>query len=129
MSSAPGRRSIVWITGGFPQVRVYEGAIQIALEKINGWNVLINKVDARNIQTMIEFADATGGEAYYNRNDLVTAMEDAVADTRSTCVLGFYLGDKDRDHRFHELKVQVDWPVAVVRCRRGYLPAALSDSP
>ena len=138
MSRAPGRKSIVWVTGGFPQIHAYEGTIQKALEKIDGWNVAIYPVDARgltvgsgagNIQTMIEFADSTGGEAYYNRNDLGAAIEDAAADTRSTYVVGFYLGDKERDHRFHELKVRVDRPGAVVRCRRGYSPDALSALP
>jgi hypothetical protein len=119
MSASPGRRSIVWITGGFPPVPAYDGTIQRALNGFNDLNVALYPVDARgltpgdgskNIQTMEQFADATGGLAYYNRNDLSVAIEAAVEDLKFTYVMGFYLNDKDRDRRYHTLKVETDRP-------------------
>jgi VWFA-related protein len=135
MRDAPGRKSIVWITGGFPQIHAYEGAIQRALAKINDMNVAIYPIDARgltfatairNIRMMEQFAESTGGVAYYNGNDISAAIEEAVKDSRVTYAIGFYLSDKERDRRFHELKVTVKRPGAIVRCRRGYTPASTS---
>ncbi len=137
MSGTAGRKSIVWITGGFPRVRAYESVIQKTLNQVNEANVAIYPVDARglmlnggarNIETMEQFADATGGEPYYNRNDISVATEEAMEDSRSTYVVGFYLGDKDRDHRFHELRVEVDRPGAVLHYRRGYTPPVASSN-
>ena len=77
-----------------------------------------------NIETMQQFAEATGGVAYYNGNDVAMAVEVAMEDSRFTYVPGFYLNDRDRDRRFHMLRVEVDRPKTVLRYRRGYTPVA-----
>jgi VWFA-related protein len=93
MSGAAGRKSIVWITGGFPRIQAYDGTIQKTLNKINDSNVAIYPIDARgltlggaasNLQTMELFAESTGGEACYNRNDVSVAIEEAIEDSKST---------------------------------------------
>jgi VWFA-related protein len=77
---------------------------------------------SKNIQTMEQFAGATGGLAYYNRNDLSVAIEAAIEDLKFTYVMGFYLNEKDRDRRYHTLKVETDSPGTTLRFRRGYTP-------
>ena len=127
ISDAPGVKSIVWITGGFPQIQSYNRAIKRALNRINEANVAIYPVDARglmlssgvrNIGTLEQFANATGGEAYYNRNDVSTLIEMASEASRSAYMVGFYLSDNDRG--FHELKVQVNRRGAELHYRRSY---------
>ena len=134
MSKAPGRKSMVWITGGFPSVKAYDGAIETVLQQINQADVSVYPVDARglmlrhgsNFQAMDRFAESTGGRAYYNGNDVAGSIEDAVADSRSTYTIGFYLSGGERDRRFHTLKVEVDRPGASLRYRRGYSPSNAS---
>ena len=46
-------------------------------------------------------------------------MEDA----RTGYVVGFYLGDGDEDGRYHELKVKLNRPGALLHCRCGYTVA------
>ena len=130
MGSASGRKSILWITGGFPPNTDYNNRIDAAVSAINEANVAVYPVDARgllvgsgaaiNIQTMQRFAESTGGQAYYNRNDVDREIEEAVEDSRYTYALGFYLTDKDLDGRFHELKVSAARPGLTLHYRRGY---------
>ncbi|MGA3239252.1 MAG: hypothetical protein ABSG03_23500 [Bryobacteraceae bacterium] len=46
-------------------------------------------------------------------------MEDA----RTGYVVGFYLGDGEEDGRYHELKVKLNRPGALLHCRCGYTVA------
>ncbi|HLH18285.1 MAG TPA: hypothetical protein VKX45_13775 [Bryobacteraceae bacterium] len=73
-----------------------------------------------NIQTMERIADSTGGEALYKRNDIAAAVEEAAEDSRFTYVLGFYAANGDRDSKFHQLRVEVTRPGAVLHYRHGY---------
>ncbi len=134
MSNAPSRKSIVWITGGFPSMQAYDSAIEAVLRQINQADVSVYPVDARglmlrhgsNFPVMDRFAESTGGRAYYNGNDVAGSVEDAVADSRSAYTIGFYLSGGERDRRFHTLKVEVDRPGASLRYRHGYSPSNTS---
>jgi VWFA-related protein len=135
MSGAPGRKSIVWITDGFPLNQEWEAAFERIINKLNDANVALYTVDARGlsmsagyIRTLRFFADATGGFAFYNRNDVAVGIQAAIEDSESTYVVGFYLGDKERDRRVHNLKVEVDRRGATLRYRRSYSPFAASRS-
>lgn len=70
--------------------------------------------------TMKELAARTGGRAYYNTNDLKSAIRDAVADARVTYTLGYYPSDEKFDGKFHDIKVKVNRPGVNVRYRKGY---------
>jgi VWFA-related protein len=72
------------------------------------------------VDTMKGFADATGGEAFYDRNDIDTAMKEAIADAHANYTIGFYLPDADADGTFHKLRVLADRRVASLQYRQGY---------
>lgn len=74
----------------------------------------------QNQETMLALAERTGGEAYYNRNDLDRAIRQAVEDARVTYVLGYYPTHDTWDGRFRKLKVQVRRRGVEVRYRTGY---------
>jgi hypothetical protein len=130
MAAGAGRKSIVWLTGGFANFPEYSDAFTNTMRAINDANVAIYPVDARglavssragiNITLMRRFAEQTGGQAYYDRNDVGEAIVEAVADSRYTYSLGFYLSDKDLDGRFHVLKVRVNRSGLVLHARNGY---------
>ena len=121
LALVPGRKSVFWITQGFPP-GLLRGTQQPAWDKtfteLNEANVAVNTVDSRGLWrgsnpntgtllTMQTVADATGGKAYFGRNDLDTAMADGIAASRVSYTLGFYLDDKERDDKFHDLHVGV----------------------
>lgn len=129
-----GRKSVFWITQGFPPY-LLRAAQQPAWDKtfteLNEANVQVNTVDSRGLfrgsnpntgtlLTMQTVADATGGKAYFGRNDLDTAMADGIAVSRASYTLGFYLGDSERDDKFHALHVRVARSGLQLFYRQGY---------
>lgn len=133
LGSQPGRKSVFWITQGFPPWLLrgeYDGPWSSTISALNDANVAVNTVDSNGLGgpprmwgrggtlSMIQLADRTGGHAYYNRNDLDAAIAQGVVDSRSGYMLGFYL--TDLDDKFHELKVRVNRPGLTLNYRRGY---------
>jgi VWFA-related protein len=74
--------------------------------------------------TILALADETGGKAYYNTNDLATAVQHALSDSDATYLVGFYPAEETLDGKFHELKVKVRAKGTDVRYRRGYFATA-----
>jgi VWFA-related protein len=73
-----------------------------------------------NFTTMDDLAEATGGHAFYNANDLDVSIRRAIDDSRDTYVLSYYPAMAQWDGSFHEIKVEVKQPGVQVRSRRGY---------
>lgn len=59
-------------------------------------------------QTMLLLADATGGKAYRNANDIAPALTEITSAAEYTYTLGFYPDAKTLDARNHDLKVSVN---------------------
>jgi VWFA-related protein len=132
LSKLPGRKSVFWITEGFPpvQLRNMDAAWDSTIAALNDANIQINTVDADGlggpdrlwglggILAQQQIADRTGGTAYFHRNDLDAAMASGIADARSSYTLGFYL--TQIDGTYHELKVRVDRPGVQLNHRQGY---------
>jgi len=68
-------------------------------------------------------ADATGGFAAVNRNDLNGAFDRIVAENSSYYMLGFYSTNDRRNGRYRKLEVRVTRPGLRVRNRAGYYEA------
>ncbi len=75
---------------------------------------------AEQMNTMRAFADATGGTACLNSNDLAKCVRRAVDDSRSYYLLGFYLNPDDRTPGWRKLKLHVAADGAHVRARDGF---------
>jgi VWFA-related protein len=133
LKNLPGRKSIFWVTQGFPpaQIRdVNQAGWDQTFANLNDANIEVNTVDSNGIGgpprfwgpgailTLQHVAEKTGGRAYYHRNDLDGAMALGIADSRSSYTLGFYLTKPDG--KYHELKVRVDRPGLQLNYRRGY---------
>ncbi len=139
MAILPGRKSVIWISGGFSwrQLATSSGpSFDAAAVAMNDANVALYAVDARplpystetNIATMKRFAEATGGKAYYHRNDIDKAILEAMEDLQVSYTLGFYLSDDEQDGKFHPLKVSVNRRGLELRYRRGYFSGADSSA-
>jgi len=124
-----------------PLAPVYERTIQM----LNDANIALYPVDARGLvtffpdasttrmtglesfnralfessrDTMMGFAEMTGGKAFYNRNDLDVAFGKAADDSESYYMLGYYL-DKNAKPGWHKLQVKVK-ESGHVRARNGF---------
>ncbi|HVY93883.1 MAG TPA: VWA domain-containing protein, partial [Bryobacteraceae bacterium] len=132
LRSLPGRKSVFWITEGFPPRMIRnDPAWDKTFTNLNDANIAVNTVDTDGLGGPTRFwgpggtlsvrmvAERTGGEAFYHRNDLDGAMAQGIQDSRSGYTLGFYL--TDLDGKYHELKVVVHRPGLDLNYRRGYL--------
>jgi VWFA-related protein len=168
-SGVPGRKSIVWLTGGIP-LDLYDQAnlptgrdlstlYEHTLQALNQANISIYPVDVRGLVTfgygnasqastaisqtafrtggqvnvmassqleaanhtnLSNFAEMTGGRAFYNSNDLATGMQQASDDASDYYMLGYYLDRKVYDAGWRKLKVKVDKPGVHVLARTGF---------
>jgi VWFA-related protein len=73
--------------------------------------------------TMNFLARRTGGRAFYNRNDLDSAIRSAIDDSRVTYTLGFYPTHGRWNGKFRDLKVRVARPGLRLLHRAGYYAA------
>jgi len=72
------------------------------------------------IDTFNEFADMTGGKAFYNTNDLASSFKRAADDASSYYLAGYYLDTHNKNAGWRELRVKVDKKDTEVRARDGF---------
>ncbi|HLK62229.1 MAG TPA: VWA domain-containing protein [Bryobacteraceae bacterium] len=140
LSHIPGRKHLIWMSSGFPMVIngsvvpgarpgevVYVGEIERALAKLNSADVAVYSVDPCGLSvkpcghrdSLMEFAERTGGAAYLDRNDTDVALREAFEDMGASYVLGFHL-PPDATPGLHELHVKVSRPHVQLRYRESY---------
>lgn len=122
LTGIPGRKNLIWLSRRFvvnPRV----------LAKFDAANVAMYPVDVDGVcrlcppppkDQMRAIARATGGVAYFERNDLDIAMRQAISDGRASYELGFYQPDGNAKPGFHQILVRVNRPGVTLRYRTAY---------
>jgi VWFA-related protein len=87
-------------------------------------NMKVTRDPNTNIHSMIQIADATGGKAYYNRNDLDRGVRKALDDSREVYVMTYYPKAFTEDGAYHQISVRSSRPGVQLRFRRGYYATA-----
>ena len=82
---------------------------------------------ADNFPTMDEFARRTGGQAFYNINDIQGAIRQVIDSSRLTYLLAYYPTNTVWNGKFHKIKVKVDRPGVRLQYRDGY--SAVAEPP
>ncbi len=140
LSSLPGRKNIVWLSGSFPFAfdphmhtsfhTVVTIPVLNRMEEIGRFltnaNVAVYPVFAPGLGSgeppgldlMLDLAEKTGGRAFYNTNGLARSMRQAADEALAVYTLGFYVEDADDD--FHELQVEINREGVEARHREGY---------
>jgi VWFA-related protein len=75
-------------------------------------------------QSMREVARLTGGRAYYNNNDMPSALQEIVNSGSNYYTLAYRPQNNQWNGRFRRVAVKVDRADAKVRCRPGYYAVA-----
>ena len=151
---SPGRKDLIWVTGGFPlsvglpsgvqtpssgarsaDVRNFGQQFAQTVQALNSADVSVYPIDARglmvgggafgNIATMKEFASRTGGVAYYNRNDLDRGIRRALDETREVYFLSYTPRPFTEDGSFHRIRLETAQRGVRLRYRRGYFAPGL----
>jgi VWFA-related protein len=164
LSGIPGRKSLIWATGGFPftlsspasvpggylstlyertmaaltaaQISVYPVDVRglvstspigdASQSRVRTGSALMRQISNRSwlqqssIDTLNEFADMTGGKAFYNTNDLASSFKRAADDASSYYLASYYLDTHNNHSGWRQLKVKVDKKNSEVRARKGF---------
>ena len=164
LSGVPGRKSLIWATGGFPfsmdsPSTVPGGYLSVLYERtmlaLNEAEISVYPVDIRGLtnnsmfaeggrsgsvsgpaasrqltnrgwlqqskfDTLNDFADMTGGKAFYNTNDLTGSFQRAADDGSSYYMLGYYLDTHNNKPGWRNLKVKVGQKDVEIRARTGF---------
>jgi VWFA-related protein len=79
---------------------------------------------ARDFEYSKSLAEDSGGRAFYNTNDLTSAIRKVIDDSAFTYILGYYPDHDKWNGEFREIKVKVSRPGVEVRARKGYYAVA-----
>jgi VWFA-related protein len=79
--------------------------------------------------TLNDFADMTGGKAFYNTNDLAGSFNRAADDASSYYMLGYYLDTKNNKPGWRKLQVKVGKKDVEVRARNGFFVTNATMNP
>jgi len=132
VKGVPGRKNLIWLSVAFPPITAAQfvsSPMNEAITALNNANVSLYPVDpsglvglasSPNIGAMINIAAATGGKAYYDRNDLDRGVRLALDDTRETYLLTYSPKTIAQDGAYHAIRVQTTRPGVELRYRRGY---------
>jgi VWFA-related protein len=77
---------------------------------------------------LAEIAINTGGRAVFGAADMKRMVEEIVQENGSFYLLGYYPEPLVSDGKFHDLKVTVSRPGAIVRARKGYVAPSTTRS-
>jgi len=180
VASIPGRKSLVWVSGGFPISigsdglpvtdrglgdgdRNFRDELERAARALGGADIAVYPVSAIGVRTaispasstqfpdrrsassrrrpavttgtaeehaldtMIAFAERTGGRAFYGNNDIANAIHSAQRDSSLVYTLAYSPSHTRWDGRFRKIKVETRQPGVTLRFRNGYF--AVPDHP
>ena len=153
VANIPGRKSLVWISGGFPlyigerdpigarsQRYNFSPLVSATAKMLANADLAVYPVDARglwapsggrgyvlpNFDSMLAIAEGTGGHAYYNTNDISGSIRKAIDDSVSSYMLAYYPTNNNWDYSFRAINVKLARKGLQLRYRTGYY--AIPDS-
>jgi hypothetical protein len=79
--------------------------------------------------TLNDFADMTGGKAFYNTNDVAGSFKRAADDGSSYYMLAYYLDTKNTKPGWRKLQVKLDRKDVEIRARTGFFVTNATMNP
>ncbi|MBZ5678961.1 MAG: VWA domain-containing protein [Acidobacteriia bacterium] len=151
VSGYPGRKNLLWLSEAFPSgilpsrgdsthfTRSYLGLMQkysgfLAASQISVYPIDIRGLSASSSRsmtasqaTMDEIAHQTGGEAFYNTNDLKGALKRGIEHGSTYYTLAYIPENKNWNGKLRRIDVKVNRSGLTLNYRRGYY--ATRDDP
>jgi VWFA-related protein len=132
LSGIKGKKNMIWISNGIAGM-VWGACQEMRLQLQQTYDLLedaqvtIYPLDPSGVRdlgrdqlAMEAVAEATGGVAYYERNDLDTLMFEAVDAGASYYTLSYTPPSIEYDGRYHAINIKVDRPDLHLLYRKGY---------
>jgi VWFA-related protein len=146
VSPIKGRKNLIWFTVGIPQITDpnerpkclpdYTTALDHAYGLLNASQVAVYPIDAHGLRTlagqsgallsMDAVAEATGGVAFYNTNNMTPAVLKALDNGANYYSMAYIPPGVKFDGKYHKIDVKVDRPGVNLVFRKGYYADDLS---
>jgi VWFA-related protein len=140
------RKNLLWFTMGIPQITDpnerreclpdYTSSLTHAYDLLNASQVAIYPIDAHGVTdlagqsgallSMDAVAEATGGMAFYNTNNLAAGMLKALDNGANYYSMAYIPPNTQYDGKYHTIEVKVDRPGVHLVYRKGYYADDLS---
>jgi VWFA-related protein len=125
LAGIPGRKNLIWLATSF---RLGPAALHrlidagVTVYPVDAYGSMIGTAAAKEAHSapLRALAAATGGVAFYDRDDLDGAVREAIDDGRISYTLGFYEAGDDKSPKVHQLSVRVTRPGVTLRYRTSY---------
>jgi VWFA-related protein len=132
-----GRKNLIWFTVGIPAITDpndrpgclpdYSLGLSHAYDQLTAAQVSIYPVSAigvtrlgGRILSMQQVADATGGIAYSQTNDMTTSVLKAINNGANYYAIGYTPPGEKSNGAYHRIDVKVDRPGVTLNFRKGY---------
>jgi VWFA-related protein len=148
LAAVPGRKSLIFISEGFPDVRTLDERLKRTAHLAREAQAAIHFVDVLGLDGLLpekqgdklqsvfemawarsggsqELAEATGGFVSRFANVLTNAVSRAAEEARSYYIVGYAPVHRD-DGRFRTVKVKVNRRGTTVRTKKGYIAGGSS---
>jgi VWFA-related protein len=143
LAGVQGRKNLIWFTPGIPWLtnsigigcfRDYSHELQRAYGLLAAAHVALYPINPQGVGGGIgpsrkDLANATGGEAYNNSNDLDEEIGEAIASGSDYYSLSYVPPRQKYDGLYHRIEVKVDRPSLHLVYRRGYTAIDLAQIP
>lgn len=148
LAAIPGRKSLILISDGFPQLRLMDERLERTAHLAREAQAAIHFIDAYGLDGLLpepgqkmesifdkawnrsggsqDLAQATGGFVSRFANVLTSAVSRAAEEARSYYIVGYAPTRRD-DGKFRSVKVRVDREDATVRTKKGYIAGGVSS--
>lgn len=149
LAAVPGRKSLVLISAGFPQIRLLDERLERTAHLAREAQASIHFVDAYGLDGLLpdepgqkmksvfamawnrsggsqDLAEATGGFVARFANVLTSALTRAAEEARSYYIVGYVPLRKD-DGKFRSVKVRVNRDDVTVRTKKGYIAGGIGS--
>jgi VWFA-related protein len=147
LSAIKGRKNLLWMAPGPPIILVRDGGygwhdrdttrvhrVMDTYELFTAEQIAVSPIDSRGVRycpgrpCALDFstlqaeaiAEGTGGEAFYNNNDLKALLSQAVHDGSNFYTLSYIPPRQEEDGHYHTIKVETTRPGLHLVYRAGY---------
>ena len=136
-SAIHGRKNLIWFTVGIPAITIpndrpgclpdYTTSLSHAYDLLTSAQISVYPVDARGVTFLGDahlseqmVAEATGGVAYSETNNIAIAVDKALNDGANYYSVSYIPPSIKYDGAYHKIDVKVDRPGISLTFRKGY---------
>ncbi len=131
-----GRKNLIWFSTGIPQITDpnhrssvpdYSKPLSLTYDVLTAAQVSVYPINVAGVSrlgaaqlSLEQVAEATGGVAYSETNDMATAVNKAIENGASYYSIAYVPPSDKLDGKYHKIEVKINRKGVNLVCRKGY---------